>query len=156
MPAYIEPGLLRSRKVRGVATTMDGAALVLSEFNLDLCNSDDVALETAAQRAGADLPALEDALRTIDACIPAGPPPNDVLFPRFEGGSEHSDANGGAPSTKTQGARNIAPAVRSAGKADDNAELGADDPYSGASLVPMLVSGLVLIVLAMVAAVILS
>lgn len=78
MPACTAPGLLRGRKVGEIAATMGGAALVLSEFNLDLCSGNDVALETAAQQAGADLASLEQALGALDAHVLAERPPQET------------------------------------------------------------------------------
>lgn len=65
MPALIEREPLCDRHVGDIAAGSSAAALVLSAFNLDLCDDDAVALETAAQHAGADLAALEQALHGV-------------------------------------------------------------------------------------------
>lgn len=78
MSALIEREPLRSRKVGDIAAASSGAALLLSEFNLDLCNDSGTALEAAAQHAGADLTALEQALHQLDDAGPADSAPHET------------------------------------------------------------------------------
>ncbi len=78
MSALIEQEPLRSRKVGDIAAASSGAALLLSEFNLDLCSEDGMALEAAAQHAGADLAALEQALHRLDDAGPADSAPHET------------------------------------------------------------------------------
>ena len=75
MPALTERQPLRGRNVHDIAAANSAAALVLSAFNLDLCGDNDMALETAAQKASADLAALEQALGELDGARTAEPAP---------------------------------------------------------------------------------
>lgn len=76
MPALIERDPLSARSVGDIAAESSSAALILSAFNLDLC--DEVALETAAQHAGADLAALEQALHGLDGGTVTDPAPQST------------------------------------------------------------------------------
>lgn len=69
MPALTERGPLSGRSVGDIAAESSAAALVLSAFNLDLCDDDAVTLETAAQHAGADFTTLEQALHDLDGVV---------------------------------------------------------------------------------------
>jgi regulator of cell morphogenesis and NO signaling len=71
MPVLIEREPLRGRNVGAIAAANSAAALVLSAFNLDLCGDDDVGLEAAAQKAGADFVALKQALYELDGASAA-------------------------------------------------------------------------------------
>lgn len=75
---------------------------------------------------------------------------NDVLFPRFEQTAKKSP--GDAPAA----AEHTIPSAPAAVEVRHDAVSNAADPLSGASLVPMLIGGLVLIVLAMCVAVALA
>jgi regulator of cell morphogenesis and NO signaling len=84
---------------------------------------------------------------------------NDALFPRFEQVAKNS-SSGDAPALSPAGiaepAISTAAAEASAIEARNAAVSTTDDPWSGASLVPMLIGGMVLIILAMCAAVALA
>lgn len=78
MPALIERGPLSGRNVGDIAAESSAAALVLSAFDLDLCDDDAVGLETAAQHAGADFAALERALHGLDGAAMTDPVPQST------------------------------------------------------------------------------